>query len=378
VRVQVVDPSAYTPPYDRALCSALARAGAEVELVTSRFAYGPVPEPDGYRVTELFYRRGPQAPSSRLRFAAKLVQHPLDMRRLERGAGTAIDSPDVRHFQWLTVQPYDARVIRRLGEPTVLTAHDVLPREPRRGQLDAQRRLYEAVDRVVVHSEHGRRRLLEDLGTPDAKLRVIHHGAFDYLTRQAGKTPLDAELAEWLGDRPTALFFGLIRPYKGLDVLLSAWQQVPEPDARLVVAGLPRVDLEPLRRLADERVRFVPRFITDPEIPAFFRRADLVVLPYREIDQSGVLYTALAFGKAIVATEVGGFPEVAAHGALELVPPEDEGSLAMALTGLLTDPTAREKLETGAARAAAGPYSWDAAAEAHLALYSELAGEGGR
>ncbi|HEX6229242.1 MAG TPA: glycosyl transferase family 1, partial [Solirubrobacterales bacterium] len=57
IHVQMVDPSAFTPPYDRALAAALARAGAEVDLLTSRFLYGPVPEPDGYRVEERFYRR---------------------------------------------------------------------------------------------------------------------------------------------------------------------------------------------------------------------------------------------------------------------------------------------------------------------------------
>ena len=82
-------------------------------------------------------------------------------------------------------------------------------------------------------------------------------------------------------------------------------------------------------------VRFVPRFVDDAEIPALFRRADLVVLPYREIDQSGVLFTALAFGKPLVLSDVGGFPEVAAHGAAELVPPGDAAALHATLTTLL-------------------------------------------
>ena len=77
----------------------------------------------------------------------------------------------------------------------------------------------------------------------------------------------------------------------------------------------------------------MPRFIPDPEIPAYFRRADVVVLPYREIEQSGVLYTALAFGKPLVLSAVGGFTEVAAdHGAARLVPPGDAEALAAALS----------------------------------------------
>ena len=98
MRVQLVDPSAFTPPYDRALAAALARGGAEVELLSSRFLYGPVPEAEGYRVRECFYRRtaerGLDAPGRRV---FKAAEHVPDMLRLRR----AIDA-DVAHYQWLT------------------------------------------------------------------------------------------------------------------------------------------------------------------------------------------------------------------------------------------------------------------------------------
>src|SRR3954451_22949815 len=99
MRVQIVDPAAYTPPYDHALAGALARAGAQVELITSRFAYGSVPLGDGYAVDELFYRIAPGAPGSRPRLAAKLAQHVPDMLRL--GAHARHTHPHVLHFQWL-------------------------------------------------------------------------------------------------------------------------------------------------------------------------------------------------------------------------------------------------------------------------------------
>jgi glycosyltransferase involved in cell wall biosynthesis len=136
---------------------------------------------------------------------------------------------------------------------------------------------------------------------------------------------------------------------------------------------MPRMPLDALEALAAScraTVRFVPRFITDPEIAAYFRRADLVVLPYRAIEQSGVLYTALAFARPIVASEVGGFGEVAAEtGALRLVPPGDPKALATALTELLADAGAREALARAAAAAATGVYSWDAVAERTLEVY---------
>jgi glycosyltransferase involved in cell wall biosynthesis len=366
VRVQVVDPSAYTPPYDHALCSELARQGADVELITSRFAYGELPPPDGYRVRELFYRRAFGSPGSRVRSLSKLVTHAPDMVRLRAIARGS----EVVHFQWLPVQWFDVHVLP--ARPLVLTAHDLLPREPRPGQAGAQRRLYDTVDAVVVHSEYGRG-MLSAHGVDPRKLHVIHHGAFVHLAHPGQPQQLPPELIDV--QRPVALFFGLLRPYKGLDVLLEAWSQVREGE--LWIVGRPRMALEPLQAMANVRVRFVPRFVSEVELKALFTRADLVVLPYSETDRldfSGVLATALAFGKAIVVSDVGGFPEVAVNGTARLVPAGDPQQLAAALNELLADPRGRRELEQRAREAAEGPYSWREAAARTLALYRQVAG----
>ena len=367
MRVQVVDPSAYTPPYDRALSAALARAGADVELVTSRFAYGEVPTADGYRVSELFYRRaGRFGAADRGRFPTKLAEHVPDMLRYRRHAREA----DIVHWQWLTVQPVDAYLLPP-KRPRLLTAHDVLPREPRPGQIGATRRLLEKMDAVIVHSEHGAGRLRDELGLDPGRIHVIPHGAFDYLTQLPEEKPLPPELAEVEG--PVVLFFGLLRPYKGVELLIEAFQNVD--GAELWIVGMPRMPLEPLLELAAEvrgRVRFVPRFVDDSEIPAFFRRADIVALPYREIDQSGVLYTALAFGKPIVVSSVGGFGEIAAQGAARAVPPNAPVELAAAIQELLDKPEECKRLADAARAAAAGRYSWDSIAERTLTLYRAL------
>ncbi len=366
IRVQLVDPSAFTPPYDRALAAALARAGAEVELLTSRFLYGPVPEAAGYRVSECFYRRsGARGLGAPARRAFKLAEHLPDMLRLRR----RLDA-DVVHYQWLTVPYLDAALLPPL-RPRAMTAHYVLPPSPSRRQLSAARRSFAAMDAVVAHSEHGARRLREVVGLPGDRVHVIHHGAFDYLTHLPEERPLPAELEGAEG--PVILFFGLLRPYKGIDTLLEAFRRVE--GAELWIVGNPRMELAPLRRLAAEapgRVRFLARFVEDMEIPAIMRRADLVVLPYRDAEHSGVLYAALAFGKPLVLSAVGGFPEVAAQGAARLVPPEDPAALAAALADLLADESARAELGKAAARAAAGAYSWDEAARQTLALYRDL------
>jgi len=366
MRVQLVDPSAFTPPYDRALAAALARAGAEVELLTSRFLYGPVPEAEGYRVRECFYRRsaarGLDAPARR---AFKLAEHIPDMLRLRRQADA-----DVIHYQWLTMPGLDARLLPPL-HPRAMTAHYVLPPAPSRRQLVATRRALGGMDAVIAHSEHGARRLREQLGLDPSRVHVIHHGAFDYLTRLPEEKPLPAELEGAEG--PVILFFGLLRPYKGIDTLLQAFRRVR--GAELWIVGNPRMDPGPLRDLASEapgRVRFLTRFIEDAEIPAIMRRADMVALPYRDIEHSGVLYAALAFGKPLVLSEVGGFPEVADQGVARLVPPDDPAALAATLAELITDEPARTELSGAAIDAATGPYSWDEAASRTMSLYQEL------
>ena len=121
MRVVLADPPAYTPPYDRSLAVALARAGAEVELVTSRFRFGAVAPPDGYEAREWFYPVSSRMGSSRLRLALKALEHPFGMARL------ATLKPDVLHVQWFGAPEAD-RWLFRPRSPVVFTAHDIIPR----------------------------------------------------------------------------------------------------------------------------------------------------------------------------------------------------------------------------------------------------------
>jgi glycosyltransferase involved in cell wall biosynthesis len=369
MKVQLVDPSAFTPPYDRALAAALARGGAEVELLTSHFLYGAVPPAEGYRVDERFYRRSAaRGLDATARVPFKAAEHLADMLRFRRAL--AVDSADVVHYQWLTVPRLDVHLLPE-ARPRAMTAHYILPPAPSRRQVAAARRVFDRMDAVVAHSNHGAARLRDEVGLDPDKVRVIPHGAFDYLTHLPEEKPLPAELEGAEG--PVILFFGLLRPYKGIESLLEAFRRVE--GAELWIVGNPRMDVASLPALAagaPGHVRFLTRFVEDAEIPAILRRADLLVLPYLDAEHSGVLYTGLAFGKPMVLSAVGGFPEVAATGAGRLVPPGDTAALATTLSELVGDETARAELAAAAARAAAGPFSWDEAARLTLGLYREL------
>ncbi len=147
MRVHVVDPSAYTPPYDHALCTRARAQPGRRSSSTRAVRVREVAPAAGYERRESFYRAATRAPAGRPRRALKLAEHVPEMLRYRRAARAA----DVVHFQWLAVQQLDGHLLPR-GRPLVLTAHDVLPREPARGQLAAQRRLYRRMDAVVAHS----------------------------------------------------------------------------------------------------------------------------------------------------------------------------------------------------------------------------------
>jgi glycosyltransferase involved in cell wall biosynthesis len=348
MRVVLADPPAFTPMYDHELAAALARAGLDVELVTSHFRFGESPLPNGYVRRELFYPLSSRLfQRSRLRLPLKVAEHPLGL------AALRAQRADVLHFQWL-VPEVDGRLLRPHA-PSVFTAHDVLPRRTA-GKHGLWRRLLGRFDRVVVHSEHGRE-TLADLGV-DA--RVIPHPVFRS----------DPDRNE---DGRTVLAFGVIRPYKGLGDAIEAVRRAG--DARLIVAGDPLEPMEPYRNAArdidvDWRLGYLPQ----TEVDRALGDATIAVFPYKpELDQSGALLHALGAGVPAVAYDVGGVAEpVRTFGAGAVVPAGDVEALAAAVRTLLSDGDALELARAGARRARES-LTWDASARAHIDLYDEIA-----
>ncbi|MFN2471669.1 MAG: glycosyltransferase family 4 protein [Gaiellaceae bacterium] len=367
MRVALLDPPSFTVPYDHELASALARRGHDVTLLTSPFAHGDVPEPDGYRREEVFLpvssRLLRRSPRSRARVVLKGLEYvPSALRLVSRVRALC---PEVVHVQWLGAPHLDLRWLRRLlgRYPIVLTAHDVVPRRER--NLAAWGEVLASVDRVVVHSDRAVEQLAA-FGLERGKLVRIPHPVF------VAGAPSEPEPP--CGE--TLLFFGLIRDYKGLDVLVRAL--VDLPGARLLVAGDALDPVGPVRALADElgvsgRVEWRLGFVPDAAIPAVMREATVVVLPYRKIDSSGVLATALGHGRPVVVSNVGALPDaVRDFGAGRVVPPDDPGALAAACGELLGDGEALRRAWEGAL-AARSALTWDAAAVEHERVYREIA-----
>jgi len=344
VRVLLADPPAFTPWYDHELAAALARAGADVELATSRFRFGELPDPDGYVRRERFYPLSSRAfKRSRLRLPFKAVEHVDVMLSLARAR------TDVLHLQWAALPQADVHL--RFRAPSVFTAHDLLPRRTASRQ-DLWRRLLARFDRVVVHSQRGSE-ALADLGVA---ARVIPHPVY----------PSTATRAD---DGATVLALGVIRSYKGLPDAIAATGALD--GARLLVAGDPAMPLDGLREAphVEWRLGYLPQ----TELDRALSESTVAVFPYRaELDQSGALLQALGAGVPAVVYDVAGLGEpVREFGAGRVVPAGDVEALTAALRDLLGDVDALAAARDGAERARRS-LTWDASAAQHLELYREL------
>lgn len=340
----LADPPAFTPSYDHELASALALSGADVELATSRFRFGEVPPPVGYRRTEAFYPLSSRLfRRSRLRLPLKAAEHLAVLASLARVRA------DVVHVQWLALPQLDARL--RLRTPSVFTAHDLLPRRTA-GRRGLWQKLLAKFDAVVVHSERGRQ-ILAELGV-DA--RTIAH-------------PVYPSTATRDDDGRTLLALGVIRPYKGLADSIEVTRRLP--DARLLVAGDAATGLGELR--GAERVEWRLGFLPQAQLDRALSEATIALFPYRaELDQSGALLQALGAGVPAVVYDVGGLAEpIERYGAGRVVAAGDLDALTEAARELLDDTGALARARAGAERARA-ELTWDAAAAAHMALYLEL------
>lgn len=252
------------------------------------------------------------------------------------------------------------------------------------------RRIYACFDTVFVHSEVNRREFARLYGGDNSRIHVIPHGNERLFTDPVRITEDEGALIKRLGlvpRAPTALFFGTLTKYKGVEYLLDAFAQVRRelPQAQLVIAGFPNpeVDTEELRRQAvrlgiEQAVKFHLEYIPVEEVADLFAAADVAVFPYLMIYQSGALQVAYSFGKPVVATDVGGFSEAVIPGETGLlVPPRNAASLAQAITTLLGDPQKARRLGERARKLSEDLYSWGPIGRQVLQAYACEAAGGG-
>lgn len=258
-----------------------------------------------------------------------------------------------------------ARRLRRSGLRVAWLCHNVLPHDGG-GWVDrvVTRRALARGDAWLVHARSDAA-VLEALLGPDrvarGDLRVVGMPGMD--PAPGAPPPVRAAARRAMGVPeavPLALFFGFVRPYKGLDVLIDALPAARRavPGLRLWVAGefwMPAAELAARARalgLGDDALTLEDAYLPAAEAAARLAAADVCVLPYRTATQSAVATAAFARGVPVIATRVGGLPEAVADGASGLlVPPEDPSALAAALARFFEEPGLAERLAEGAAEA---------------------------
>ena len=281
---------------------------------------------------------------------------------------------------------------KMLGKKVVFTAHNVnagirdsSDSVANRLTLKAQYRL---ANQVFVHTEKMKREMMNQFGVRETAITVIPFG-INNAVPNTKLTPQDAR--RQLGIKQcekTLLFFGNIGPYKGLEYLVAAFQQVLEriPDARLIIAGKLRGDAEKYaneifqtvdRDIAPGRVVRRIEYVPDAETEVYFKAADVFVLPYKFVAQSGVLFLGYSFGVPAIATDVGSLREDIVEGETGfLCKPCDSESLASAIEKYFASDlyrnldNRRPQIRDYANR----HHSWDVVAERTLNVYAELLG----
>ncbi len=282
-----------------------------------------------------------------------------------RGAPRLLDSLNplswLRTAQWLREQSPDAVVfqywmpffapaygiiawiLRWAGIPSFAVVHNALPHERHVGDAWLSRVFLKACEGHVVMSDAVADDL-RPLRAPDASVRRIEHPVYERFGDPVSKGKARAALGLPM-DAPVLLFFGFVREYKGLHVLLKAMPDVLEglPDAHLVVAGEPYDDPERYRQLIrshglSDRVHWYDDYIPSEAVPAVFCGADLVVQPYVSATQSGVAQIATHFEVPMIVTDVGGLAETIPHEEVGfVVPPEDPAALADSIIRFFDD-----------------------------------------
>lgn len=324
MKIFVVDPGKFSYPYDYSLCNALVDNGHEVRLIGSKFKYGMEIPLSRYKEVFFFYNIATLLSSQS--FFSGLFE------RSVKGFEHVVCQfflffyilfcrPDVVHVQWVVLKTYDCflyRCLIKLGINVVYTAHNLIPHDSKR--FDNWLFVYRTFNKVVVHTDSSKAELLERLGGEEhCEISVIPHGDFSYIHSYASlKEDWFEEFKAKNANKQVILLFGIIKPYKGLDLLVEVASEFS--DCVFLVLGKVGdkeyynkvrskiVDLE-----LDGMFYFHTEFVKDEFLPELTNGCNAAIMPYRDICQSGVFYLMAELKLPILASNVGQFSSMLAE-----------------------------------------------------------------
>lgn len=326
--------------------------------------------------------------------ASKISRITLYYARLIRYAWTA--KPKIFHILWNNkFHTFDRTLLllyyKLCGKTIAFTAHNI-----NAGKRDSNDSLvnrltlkiqYQLADHIFVHTEAMKRELVSDFSVHEGAVTVVHIG-FNNSVPDTALTSTDAKRRLGIaGDERTILFYGHIGPYKGLDLLVAAFQRVAagNPAYRLIIAGKPKVGCEEyfgeiqqsiLRDVTRDQVIQKIEFTPDEDTELYFKAADVLVLPYTRVFQSGVLVLGYSFGLPVIAADVGSLREDIVEGKTGfLCRPGDVADLAATIERYFESELfkklhqQRQEIRDYAKK----EHSWDVVADKTLHVYAQLA-----
>jgi D-inositol-3-phosphate glycosyltransferase len=378
--------------YALGLTSALISQGIYVDFVGSDAVDGP--ELHGTPLVNFLNLRGDQ--SARANIVRKMARILVYYGRLIGYA--AVARPPLFHILWNNKFELIDRILlmlyyRLLGKKIAFTAHNVnaAQRDSKDNLLNrlSLRFQYRMADHIFVHTERMKDALRADFGVPITKVSVIPFGINNVFPRtQVSSTTAKEHFSLRPGEK-TVLFFGQIAPYKGLEYLVAAMVELKREraDLRLIIAGKPKpgngpywdqiqqeISRSDLREQVIEKIQFIP----DNEVELYFKAADVVIVPYTHIFQSGVPFLAYSFGLPVVATDVGSLREDIIEGKTGFIcKPRDPVDLAKSIqTYFASDlyrqlETQRQEIQDFANQ----KHSWTKVGEITRGVYAGLLGK---
>ncbi len=357
----MVDPSLFTGRYDDGLCAGLGAAGQDVTLLGRPMRDTDAIVPQGYRYRPRFFRQSERLRATLGEGRVFRVAKALDYAATcAAGSLGDLTGADIVHVQWLPLAPADRLMLGRVAGRARLvhTVHNADAYHADAGvQGRGYRGLLDRFDALIVHGETTRTALVGQ-GVDPARIHVVPHPPM----RLAQAEPEDLAAVPDPA-LPRLLFFGTIRPYKGVDLLVEACLGLWRAGHRfeLALAGKPFMDIAPILAAVRE-AGFGERLVTDlgflreQRLDAHLRKAEILVFPYRHIDSSGAFLSALHYGKAMVTSDAGMFGALP-EGVAIRVPADNVSALSQALLPLIESAAIRQA--AGACARAYGETSGD-------------------
>ncbi|OON88456.1 hypothetical protein BXO88_01300 [Oribacterium sp. C9] len=290
---------------------------------------------------------------------------------------------DIVHVQWYIFSPFDFyyhEKLRKNGVKVVTTIHDLLPFNSKFYDKFFHKKIYSKADKVITQAKMNITELINNFGTKKEHIEYIPHGHYMEFAENATKE----ESLNALGlpdDRKIILFFGQIKKVKGVDVLLEAMADVAvkHPEALCLIAGkVWKDDFSIYQEIIDRKklaanVRLDIKFIDDEDIKFYFNAADIVVLPYRQIYQSGVVLLAYAYEKPVIATTEGEFLNVIKNKETGLlVPSGDYNALSKGINWYLDNPNEAKKYAKDGKKDIDLRLNWDTIGRQTIGVYNEI------